>query len=40
MIDGARMLAMTAIDVWTDPDLARRTRQEFTRSKQNTKSGG
>jgi len=40
MIDGAKMLPMTAIDVWTDPDLGQRAQEEFTRSKQNTKSGG
>ena len=34
MLDGAKMLAMTAIDVWTDPDLLRRVHEEFARSKQ------
>ncbi len=34
MIDGAKMLAMTAIDVWTDPDLLRRAHEEFASPKQ------
>ena len=29
MIQGAKVLAMTAIDIWTDPDLLRRARTEF-----------
>ena len=33
MLDGAKMLAMTAIDLWTDPDLLCQAQEEF-------KSGG
>jgi amidohydrolase len=33
LIDGAKMLAMTAVDVWTDPDLVRRAGEEFRRSR-------
>ncbi len=34
MIQGAKVLAMTAIDIWTDPDLLRRAKEEFAQSKQ------
>jgi amidohydrolase len=34
MLDGAKMLAMTAVDMWTDPDLLRRVGEEFARSQQ------
>ena len=33
MLQGAKTLAMTAIDVWTDPDLLRQAREEFEQSK-------
>jgi amidohydrolase len=33
MLQGAKVLAMTAIDIWTDPDLLRRAREEFEQSK-------
>ncbi len=29
MIQGAKALAMTAIDIWTDPDLLQRAKEEF-----------
>jgi metal-dependent amidase/aminoacylase/carboxypeptidase family protein len=32
MLQGAKVLAMTAIDIWTDPDLLRRAREEFEQS--------
>ena len=34
MLDGAKMLAMTAIDLLTDPELLRRVREEFDASRQ------
>ena len=33
MLDGAKMLAMTAIDLLTDPELMRRVREEFDASR-------
>lgn len=33
LLDGAKMLAMTAIDVWTNRDLLRRVREEFEHSR-------
>jgi metal-dependent amidase/aminoacylase/carboxypeptidase family protein len=32
LLDGAKMLAMTAIDVWTNPELVTRAREEFSQS--------
>ncbi len=32
MLDGAKMLAMTAIDLWADPALMKEVREEFERS--------
>jgi hypothetical protein len=29
VVDGAKMLAMTAIDVWLDPDLLGQVRSEL-----------
>ena len=34
MLDGAKMLAMTALDIWMDPDLLARAWEEFERSRQ------
>jgi amidohydrolase len=34
MVQGAKALAMTAIDIWTDPELLRRAREEFQQSQQ------
>jgi amidohydrolase len=34
MLDGAKMLAMTAIDLWTDPELLRQARDEFRATQQ------
>ncbi len=36
MLQGANVLAMTAIDIWTNPDLLRRAREEFEQSRQQT----
>jgi amidohydrolase len=33
LLDGAKILAMTAIDVWADRDLAHQAREEFEKSK-------
>ena len=33
MLDAAKILAMTAMDVWSDPDLSRRAREEFEESR-------
>ena len=33
MIQGAKVLAMTAIDIWAEPGLLERAREEFERSK-------
>lgn len=36
MLQGAKVLAMTAIDIWTETDLLSRAREEFEKSKKHS----